>query len=68
MEYFDKANTYFKQATYNYEKKNKYWYAKEVVMTDVIKDHSTSILLTDVKFDQGISDEVFTIESLKQEE
>lgn len=66
MEYFDKGDKYFKLATYNYEKKNNYWYAKEVVMTDVIKDHSTSILLTEVKFDQGISDDVFTVESLKQ--
>ena len=35
-------------------------------MNSVLKEHSTSILLTDVKFDQGISDEVFTVENLKQ--
>jgi len=66
MEYFNKSNKYFKLATYKYEKKSNYWYAKEVVMNNVLKEHSTSILLTEVKFDQDISDDVFTIENLKQ--
>tara|TARA_B100000809_G_scaffold57976_1_gene54211 strand:+ start:4033 stop:4767 length:735 start_codon:yes stop_codon:yes gene_type:complete len=66
MEYFNNSNKYFKLATYKYEKQNKYWYAKEVIMESVLKEHSTSILLTEVKFDQGISDDVFTIEYLKQ--
>jgi len=64
MEYFDDNKEYFKYATYNYVKQGKYWYAKEVVMTDIKKNHSTSILLSDMKFDQGISDEVFTVENL----
>ena len=66
MEFFNKSNNYFKLATYNYKKKNNYWYAKEVIMTNVLKKHSTSILLTDVKFDQGLDDEIFTVENLKQ--
>jgi len=65
MEYFDKNNKYFKTATYTYEKKDNYWYAKEVIMTDLIKKHSTKIILTDVKFDQGISDDEFLVENLK---
>ena len=66
MEFFNKSNNYFKLATYSYKKKNNYWYAKEVIMTNVLKKHSTSILLTDVKFDQGLDDEIFTVENLKQ--
>ena len=66
MEFFNKSNNYFKLATYKYKKQDKYWYAKEVIMTSVLKKHSTSILLTDVKFDQGIDDDVFTVENLKQ--
>lgn len=66
MEYFDKTNKHFKTATYAYEKKEGYWYAKEVFMTDLNKKHSTKIILTDVKFDQGISDEEFLVENLKQ--
>ena len=66
MEFFNKSNNYFKLATYKYKKQDNYWYAKEVIMTSVLKKHSTSILLTDVKFDQGLDDEIFTVENLKQ--
>ena len=66
MEFFNKSNNYIKLATYKYKKQDNYWYAKEVIMTSVLKKHSTSILLTDVKFDQGIDDDVFTVENLKQ--
>ena len=64
MEYFDDNKEFFKYATYDYVNQGKYWYAKEVVMTDIKKEHSTSISLSDMKFDQGIPDEVFTVENL----
>ncbi len=64
MEYFDDNKEFFKYATYDYVKQGKYWYAKEVVMTDIKKEHSTLIYLDDMKFDQGIPDEVFTVENL----
>ena len=67
MEFFNKSNNYFKLATYKYKKQDNYWYAKEVMMTSVLKKHSTSIILSDVKFDQGMNDDVFTIENLKAE-
>jgi outer membrane lipoprotein-sorting protein len=67
MEFFNKSNNYLKLATYTYKKQDNYWYAKEVIMTSVLKKHSTSIILSDVKFDQGMNDDVFTIESLKAE-
>jgi len=65
MEYFDQNKVYFKNATYKYTKKGKYWYAEEVVMTNIKKRHSTKILLTEIQFDQGIDDEEFTVENLK---
>jgi outer membrane lipoprotein-sorting protein len=68
MEYYDQRNEKFKEATYEYEKIGKYWNAKEVEMTDLRKDHSTKILLKDVKFDQGLSDELFTVENLAPSE
>lgn len=64
MEYFDDNKEFFKYATYSYVKQGKYWYAQEVVMTDIKKEHSTSIFLSDMKFDQDISDDVFTVENL----
>ncbi len=64
MEYYDRGNRKFKEATYVYEKIGKYWNAKQVVMADLSKQHMTKILLTNVKFDQGIPDSVFTVENL----
>ena len=64
MEYFDDNREFFKFATYDYVKQGKYWYAKEVVMTDIKKEHSTLIYLSDMKFDQGISDDLFSVENL----
>ena len=34
-------------------------------MMNLQKEHSTEIIITDIKFDQGISDEEFTVENLK---
>ena len=65
MEYFDDNKEYFKFATYKYVKQGKYWYAEEVVMTDIKKEHATIIHLSDVKFDQGLPDELFLVENLK---
>jgi len=65
MEYFDKNKVYFKNATYKYKKQGKYWYAEEVLMTNFKKEHSTGIILTEIKFDQDIDDNVFTVENLK---
>ena len=68
MEYYDKGGKKFKESTYTYEKIGKYWNAAEVVMTNLKKEHSTKIQLKDVVFDQGLSDELFTVEKLKPAE
>ena len=52
----------------SYEKIGEYWNASEVVMKDLEKNHSTKILLSDVKFDQGLSDDIFIVEKLKPAE
>lgn len=67
FDFYDKRDKKFKEATYRYEKIGAYWNASEVLMTDLEKIHSTKILLTDVKFDQGISDDLFQVENLKQQ-
>lgn len=64
MEYFDRGKRKFKEATYDYTKSGKYWYAQEVIMADLFKQHMTKILLSDMLFDQGIPDEEFTVEKL----
>jgi outer membrane lipoprotein-sorting protein len=64
MEYFDITGKKFKEATYKYERVGQYWNASEVVMKDLEKKHSTKILITDVKFDQGLSDDLFLVEKM----
>jgi outer membrane lipoprotein-sorting protein len=66
MKFYNVQGRMFKEATYKYEKIGKYWNAKEVVMKDLEKDHSTTIKLTDVKFDQGLSDDLFEVENMKK--
>jgi outer membrane lipoprotein-sorting protein len=65
MDYYDKKGTHFKTATYKYKKSGQYWYAEEVFMNDFRKGHSTLTTMKDVKFDQGLKDEDFTVEKLK---
>jgi outer membrane lipoprotein-sorting protein len=65
MDIYDLKGKKIKEAVYKYEKIGKYWHASEVIMKDLTKNHSTKILVTDVKFDQGLSDNLFLIEKLK---
>ena len=64
MEYYNGKGKKFKESSYRYEKIGKYWNAAEVVMKDLEKNHSTRIMLFDVKFDQGLSDDLFLVEKL----
>lgn len=66
MKFYNVQGRMFKEATYTYEKIGKYWNAKEVVMKDLEKNHSTTIRLSDVKFDQGLSDDIFKVENMKK--
>jgi len=68
MEYYDNRDNHFKTSIYKYAKKDKYWYAQEVEMKDLKKEHSTKIIMTDIKFDQGLSDDIFTVENMQEED
>ena len=66
MEYYDKGNKKTKDAIYKFKKIEKYWNAEEIEMTNLKKKHKTKMLMSDVKYDQNISDEEFTVRKLKQ--
>lgn len=66
MEYYDKGNTKIKVAKYSFIKIDSYWNASEIEMTDLKKNHKTKMIMSDVKYDQGISDDEFTVRKLKQ--
>jgi len=66
MEYYDKGKKKTKEAVYQFEKIGKYWNAKEIEMTDLQKNHKTKMLMSDVKYDTGLTDDEFTVRKLKQ--
>ena len=68
MDYYDAKGKKIKEATYKYDKIGLYWNASEILMTDIEKDHSTKILLKEMKFDQGLSDDLFLVEKMKPAE
>jgi outer membrane lipoprotein-sorting protein len=66
MEYYDKGNHKIKVADYTFKKIGKYWNASEIVMKDLKKNHITKMIMSDVKYDQGISDDYFSVRKLKE--
>jgi outer membrane lipoprotein-sorting protein len=68
LQYYDKRGEKIKVATYDYEKAGNYWFARVVTMTDLKKQHSTTIEITDIEFDLGLSDDEFTVEALAPDE
>ncbi len=66
MKYYDKGNHLIKEATYQFEKIGKYWNAKEIKMKDLKKKHMTKMIMSKVKYDQGLTDDDFTVRKLKQ--
>ena len=65
-EYYDKGGKKVKEAIYQYEKIGNYWSSKEILMKDLKRNHSTKMIVSDVIFDQGLSDDEFTVRMLKQ--
>ncbi len=65
MAFYDKNGVYFKKAVYTYTRQGKYWFAKEVTMTDLTKDHSTKVIMKEITFDTGLSKDEFTVEMMK---
>ena len=66
MEYYDKGNNKVKEAKYTFKKIGNYWNAQEVEMTDFKKNHKSKMLMSDVKYDTGLTDDDFTVRKLKE--
>lgn len=67
IDYYDKGGNLWKtMVRRNIEKIDKYWFAKEFEIKDLKEEHSTKMILSDVKFDTGISEKTFTQRYLKR--
>ena len=65
-EFYDKGNNKIKEGKSVYKKIGKYWNAQEMTMTDLKKNHTTKMIMSDVKYDQNLSGDEFTVRKLKQ--
>jgi len=66
MEYYDKGNKKIKEAKYTFEKVGNYWNASEIEMTNLRKNHTTKMQMSNVKYDTGLTDDDFTVRKLKR--
>ncbi len=64
MESYDRGRQKAKIANYTFEKKDDYWYIKEIHMQNLKRDHSTRMTFRDVVFDTGLDDGIFTVRNL----
>ncbi len=68
IDYFNKKDELEKQALYKYTEISGYWVTEEVSMEDMKKEHKTTLYMSDIKVNQGIKDDLFTLENLVPEE
>lgn len=66
MNYYDRGNREIKVAQYTFVKIGKYWNTENVTMKDLKKDHTTSMIMSDVKYDTGLTNNDFTIRKLQE--
>ena len=66
-EYYNKGGKLWKiMERKEIKKVGKYWIAHEFSMKDLKKNHSTVMKITDIKFDQGLKDNLFSKRYLKR--
>jgi len=66
MEYYDRGNNKVKIAKYSFKKIGKYWNSSEVEMTNLKTNRRTKMLMSDISYDTGLTDDDFTVRKLKQ--
>jgi len=64
LEYYNPKGLKQKEAVYHYRKIDGLWVADKVTMTDLKKNHRTEIMMTNIKINTGLSDDLFTMEKL----
>ncbi len=66
IEYFDQNGNKLKVATYTFKKIGKSWVATEVVMENVVKNHKTRFIMTNIKINTDLKDELFSPEKMAE--
>ncbi|MBK9290889.1 MAG: outer membrane lipoprotein-sorting protein [Bacteroidetes bacterium] len=66
MEFYDRAGNKVKQAEYTFKRIGNYWNASEIKMTDLKRNRTTRLILTEVKYDAGLTNDDFSIRKLME--
>ncbi len=67
IEYYDKTSKKVKElVNKQIEEVDGYWVSKDMTMTDLKKNHKTKMITTSVTYDNGFTDDEFTVRKLKQ--
>jgi outer membrane lipoprotein-sorting protein len=67
IEFYDRADRLCKRLTSsNFEKIDGYWVAREEDMVDLMRNHRTRMIMRDIHFDQGLSDQLFSERQLSR--
>lgn len=64
FEFYNRKGQKVKQSIYHYILIDGYWIADVVSMEDLKKRHKTRITMSEIKINQGLKDELFTVENL----
>jgi outer membrane lipoprotein-sorting protein len=65
MEYYDRGNRKFKEATYSFRRVGQYWSTEQIEMKNLQRNTSTRIRSSGVRYDTGLSDDEFTVRQLR---
>lgn len=63
-EAYDRGGNLAKTAVYTWERLGNYWFPKEIFMKDEKRGSTTRMIMSEVKFDTNLSDQVFTVRNL----
>ena len=66
MQFYDRGNHEVKVAHYTFVKIGKYWNTEKITMKDLKKDHTTSMIMSDVKYDTGLTKNDFSVRKLQE--
>lgn len=64
MEAYDRGNNKVKSSVYTWKQKDGFWYSYEIHATDLKRNHSTRMIMTDVEFNTNIDEQTFTVRNL----
>lgn len=68
IEYYNKDHKILKIATYTFKKIANHWVTTQVTMENVVTKHMTKFIMTDIKVNSGLKDEMFTPEHMAVKE